>query len=85
MYWVYFPQIRKNLAQIKIKTLFTSIKTLDDIFFFRDFYGQIYKEANISDKQISDYKTGIEILKEAERIEIGIIEEEHDLWLASAK
>ena len=87
MYWVYFPQIRKYLAQEKIRQtgLPTKIKTLDDLFFYRCFYGQIYKESNVYDKPITAYSIGKEIDKEAERIEISLIESEHDIWLRFTK
>ena len=81
--WLYFPEIRKALAQEKIgHNDQTNIKTLDDLFFYRDFYGQIYKEANVYDRPINSYmKSKAEIEKESERIEISIIETEHDFWL----
>ncbi len=87
LYWVYFPQIRKYLAQEKIHQtgLPTKIKTLDDLFFYRYFYGQIYKESNVYDKPIATYKTGKEIEKEAERIELSLIESEHDIWIRFTK
>jgi antitoxin component YwqK of YwqJK toxin-antitoxin module len=81
--WFYFPEIRQCLALEKInQNNATRIKTLDDLFFYRDFYGKIYKEANLYNRSINNYiKNKEEIGKEAERIEISIIEEEHDLWL----
>lgn len=84
LYWVYFPQIRKYLAQEKIQQtgLPVQIKTFDDLFFYRYFYGQVYKESNVYDRPISTYKTGKEIEKEAERIEISLIESEHDIWIS---
>jgi hypothetical protein len=85
LFWIYFPQVRKYLARQKIQSQFSNISTLDDLFFFRDFNSQIYKEANIWDREISDYKKGIHISKEAESIEVNIIESEHDLWIASSK
>lgn len=83
LYWVYFPYIRKYLAQEKIQQsgLPAKIKTFDDLFFYRYFYGQIYKESNIYDKPISAYKSGKEIEQEAEKIELDLIEREHDIWL----
>lgn len=83
LYWVYFPQARKYLAQEKIQhtKLPGHIRTMDDVFFYRYFHGQIYKESNIYDRPISAYKSGHEIGKEAERIEISLIESEHDIWI----
>ncbi len=85
--WLYFPEIRKCLAQERIiaKGLPSYINTYDDLFFFRYFYGQIYKESNVWDRPISSYKSGNDIEKEAENIEINMIETEHDFWMHFAK
>lgn len=82
LYLIYFPDVRKYLAKelIQQNNLPAKVKTLDDLFFFRCFYGQISKESNVWDRPISKYKSGKEIQKEAEKIEIGIIETEHNLW-----
>jgi len=88
LYWIYFPEIRKYLAQEKIKDtkLPSYINTLDDLFFFRYFSSSIYKEENVYDRKITDYyKTREEIEKEAERIEINVIESEHDIWVSFTK
>jgi len=80
LYWVYFPEVRKYLAQEKVSNSSTpsNIKTLDDLFFFRNYSSIIYKESNVYDRKISDYKFGEDIQKEAERIEIDIIELENN-------
>ena len=87
LYWVHFPQIRKYLAKelIQQEGVPRKIKTLDDLFFYRDYYGQIYKESNVSDKPIALYTAVEERDKEAERIEISLIETEHDIWLQFSK
>lgn len=87
LYWIYYPEIREFLAQEKIKQAGVpeEVKSYDDLFFFRYYYGQIYKERQIPDKSISEYKKGDEIKKEAERIEIDIIEDEHDIWIGYTK
>ena len=81
LYWVRFSAARKYLAT-SVVTEKESINTLDDLFFFRNFYSSIYKEDNIYNRQISDYKSGSDISKEAEKIEINLIETEHDIWLS---
>lgn len=82
LYWLYFPEIRKYLAGEKLKgnAIPEGITNCDDLFFFRYFSSGIYKESNVYDRKISDYKFGDDINKEAERIEINIIEMEHELW-----
>lgn len=81
--WIYFPQLRKEFAKISLTNAIipSKIKTLDDLFFFRYFYGQIYKESNVYDRPISTYASGKELEKEAERIELSLIESEHDIWI----
>ncbi len=83
LYWLYLPRIRKTLAQQRISSasLPTYIRTMDDLFFFRYFYSQIYKEENINDRPIKAYGPGVDEAKESERIEIELIETEHDFWL----
>jgi len=49
---------------------------------FLHFTSIISKESNFYDREISDYAKGQEIEKESERIEISIIELEHDIWLS---
>lgn len=87
LYWVYHPEIRKFLAQEKIQndSLPVKIKTLDDLFFYRYFYGMISKESNVYDRTIKEYLTGEELIQEAERIEFSMIEKEHDIWISLSK
>ena len=81
--WIYFPEIRKCLATEKIekKELPEKIKTVDDLFFFRYFYGEIYKETNVYNWSIADYYKGNKLHNESERIELEMIESEHNIWL----
>jgi hypothetical protein len=87
LFWVYYPQIRKALAQEKLSNKICPFKTktFEDLFFFRGYYGEITKEENAWDRTISAYKKGAEIKKEAEIIEIRIIEAEHNLWIGLTK
>lgn len=87
LYWIYFPELRTALAKQKLQSneLPAKIKTLDDLFFYRYFYGAIYKESNVYDRAISAYVSGTELEKEAERIELGLIEYEHDIWIGLAE
>jgi hypothetical protein len=41
----------------------------------------IYKEANIYDRAIADYKKGDEIIAEGYRIEFDIWDMEHEMWM----
>ncbi|PLW92646.1 MAG: hypothetical protein C0592_09810 [Marinilabiliales bacterium] len=81
LYWVYFPELREFMAKEKLSdaSLPEYIKTLDDLFFYRHFSATIIKESNVYDRFISEYAE--DEYKEAERIEVSIIEAEHDFWL----
>lgn len=89
LFWVYFPQVRKYLANEKVvcKEYPDEVKTLDDVFFFRCFNAEIYKESNVYDRPISAYfgKDTLSCRHEAERIEKDMINEEHDLWIGFTK
>lgn len=90
LYWIYFPHLRSCLAK-EIRSSNAGdpssvIHTLDDLFFFRDFYGAIYKESNVYDKSVADYTSSpAERAKESQRIEISLIETEHDYWMSLAR
>jgi hypothetical protein len=86
-YWVFYPETRKYLSQVKIESDSTpqKIKTLDDLFFYRYFYGRIIKQSTIYDRYLKDYLTGEKLLKEAERIELYLIDTEHNIWINLTK
>ncbi len=85
LFWLYYPDIRANLAKEKLNFALPNIKNLDDVFFFRYFSSKIYKEDNVYNKEIKDYKNGNEIDVEAERIMLNLFESEHDFWLEFSK
>ncbi|MES2555268.1 MAG: hypothetical protein V4604_03905 [Bacteroidota bacterium] len=90
LYWIYFPHLRnvlaKEIAPYESDDPSDDIRTFDDLFFFRDFYGEIYKESNVNDKPIADYTSSAEErTKEIQRIEISMIEIEHDYWIHFAR
>lgn len=80
--WFYYPNLREFLAKnkIKINNNYFNIKSLEDLFFYRQFSSMIYKETNFNDREISDYLEANEIKSEAERIEVSIIKNELNMW-----
>jgi hypothetical protein len=86
-YWIYFPELRKYLAKemIQESDVPRKIKTLDDLFFYRYFYGAIiqdsfdYVQVKASNFINNTYKI------EAEHFEIELIEKENDTWLEFSK
>jgi gliding motility associated protien GldN len=80
--WIYFPEARKILSnqEVFMRGNDSDRRTWDDIFQKRMFASYIYKENNVFDRRIEDYKSGMDALVEAERIKQDIVNMEHDLW-----
>jgi gliding motility associated protien GldN len=80
--WIYFPEARKILVnqEVFMRGNDSDRRTWDDIFQKRMFSSYIYKENNVFDRRIEDYKQGMDALVEAERIKQDIVNLEHDLW-----
>ena len=80
---VYFPQCRRLFATHSIYNANNDAQTIsfDDLFFQRRFASNIIAESNVyGDRALSAYKTGRDILLEAERIKDDLFIMEHDLW-----
>jgi gliding motility associated protien GldN len=82
MFWLYFPHCRfifnnyfvynsKNDAQWM---------SFDDLFWKRRFSSYIYKESNTMDRDIQDYRYGLDAIRESEVIKNEIRNIEHDVW-----
>lgn len=86
--WIYFPEIRNTLGAIKNTNTnnVANIITLDDYFFFRCFPSEIYKETNVKNQELKEYCISVDkLINEQQRIEIEMIEMEHDLWIKFSK
>jgi gliding motility associated protien GldN len=82
LFWVYYPEARKLLANAEVfnRENDAERRSFDDIFQKRLFGSYIYKESNVYDRLISDYKQGLSALLESERIKEEITNFEHDMW-----
>lgn len=82
IFWIYFPEARKILVnqEVFMRGNDSDRRTWDDVFQKRMFTSYIYKENNVYDRRIEDYKIGMDALLEAERIKHEITNLEHDLW-----
>ncbi|HET6992311.1 MAG TPA: hypothetical protein VFJ43_13345, partial [Bacteroidia bacterium] len=80
--WFKFTDIRNTLNAILIDSpgYPKDVRTLDDLFFFHCFQGDIYKVSNDRNLNLKDYSNNEQL-----RIEIGMIETEHDLWMKYSK
>jgi gliding motility associated protien GldN len=80
--WVYFPEARTMLVNAECfnRTNDAERRTFDDIFMKRLFSSIIIKESNVYDRNIADYRTGLDAVLESEKIKGEIMNLEHDLW-----
>lgn len=82
VYWVYFPSCRPYFAKNDVYNFKNDAerRSLDDIFWKRQFSSVIVKESNVSDRFIDQYEKGIDALVESDKIKMNIFTWEHDLW-----
>lgn len=82
LYWVYFPSCRPYFARNDVYNFKNDAerRSLDDIFWKRQFTSTIVKESNVQDRYIDQYQKGIDALVEADKVKMGIFTWEHDLW-----
>jgi len=82
LFWVYFPSCRPYFAINDVYNFKNDSerKSLDDIFWKRQFASIIIKESNVYDRQINEYQKGIDALVESENIKNQLFKWEHDLW-----
>lgn len=84
LFWVWFPDARYAMAT---HTAYNGQNnnfrlTFDQVFHLRYFNSVIYKENNVYDRQIKEYKQNspMEQLLEAQKIKEKLRDMEHDLW-----
>ena len=86
LFWVPFTELIPLLEIQKTTSLNEeSISNIFDVFHFRFFNSTIYKDSNVFDYKISDYKNESEINDESKKIEMELIDIEHDLWIKSTE
>lgn len=83
LFWVHLPTARALLARHEVFTPGgNTAATLSwaDWLDMRHFAGHIIKEQNVHGRRLEDYLAGADLLLEADRIQQGIFNREHDLW-----
>ncbi len=82
MFWVYYPNIREELAKHRVfmEGNDASGITWEDFIEMRFFSSYVFKESNVKDNRLGDYLSGVDLLMEGERIKADIFNWEHDLW-----
>lgn len=82
LFWLYFPHLRNHMVQYYVYNDKSDAQwmSFDDLFWKRQFSAQIYKTTDKFDREIEDYKYGVDALYEAERIKDEIRKWELDVW-----
>ena len=82
LFWLYFPEARELFANVPVYNRHNDAerRTLEDIIWKRMFSSYIYKQTNVYDRKIADYKTPLDLLLESKAIENEIFDYEQDLW-----
>ena len=82
LFWIYFPDARPFLSKAAVFNRHNDAARMsyDELFVKRMFSSYVYKESNVYNRAISEYKTGLDVLLESEDIKNEIFEYESDLW-----
>jgi len=82
LFWLYFPHLRNHMVQYYVYNDKSDAQwmSFDDLFWKRQFNAQIYKSSDKFDREIEDYKYGVDALYEAERLKDEIRKWEIDVW-----
>ena len=81
-FWIYFPEARFVFAEAEVYNRHNDVDrlTYEELFWKRKFSSRIIKVSNVYDRSIDEYKTPLDALLEAEKIEEEIFNREHDMW-----
>ncbi len=82
LFWLYFPELRYVLVNWEVfnRENDAERRSFDHVFWTRQFNSSIIKESNVYNRNIAEYKTGINGVLEGEEIKQKLFEFEHDLW-----
>lgn len=82
LFWIYFPEARYVFANYDVFNRGNDAerRTFDDMFWKRMFNSYILKRSNVYERFTSDYKTGTDLLVEADDLKNDMFNFEHDLW-----
>lgn len=82
LFWLSYVDSREVFAQSLVFNRKNSAMrlTFDEVFWKRLFDSYIYKEANVFDRRISQYATGVDAMLESERVKRDMFEFEENLW-----
>lgn len=82
LFWLYFPQLRNVMVNYYVYNNQSDAQwmSFDDFFWKRMFSATIYRASDQFDREIEDYRYGVDALYEAEKIKETMRTWETDLW-----
>ncbi len=82
LFWIYYPEAREIFSKEPVYNNHNDAerRTLEDIIWKRMFSSYVYKETNVYDRKIQDYKLDLDLLLESQSIEKMMFDFEQDLW-----
>jgi len=82
LFWLYFPELRNVMVNYYVYNNQSDAQwmSFDDFFWKRLFSAQIYKATDQFDRDIEDYRYGVDALYEAQKIKESMRTWETDLW-----
>jgi gliding motility associated protien GldN len=82
LFWLYFPECRYVFQNFFVQNRHNDSQRMsfDDLFWKRMFQSYITKESNLYDRELQNYRAGVDALLESEKIKEKIFIFEHDLW-----
>lgn len=82
LFWLYFPELRYVLVNWDVfnRENDAERRSFDHVFWTRQFNSTITKVSNVYDRNIGEYRQGIDALLEGEEIKATLFNFEHDLW-----
>lgn len=82
MFWLYFPELRDVIVNYYVYNEQSDAQwmSFDDLFWKRKFNSTIYKVSDKFDREIEDYKYGVDALYQSEKIKDDIRKWEIDVW-----
>jgi len=82
LFWLYFPELRNVMVNYYVYNNQSDAQwmTYDDFFWKRMFSSNIYRASDQFDREIEDYRYGVDALYEAEKIKESMRTWENDVW-----
>ncbi|HXB13259.1 MAG TPA: gliding motility protein GldN [Bacteroidia bacterium] len=82
IFWIYYPSVRSLFAITEVFNVENDAerRTLEDIFWKRQFSSYIVQESNVYNRSIAGYLVGLDTQLENEKIKKKMFDLEHDMW-----